>query len=189
MSGVVNGIRILALDQARNGAWSVYDYDNKLLIDYDVFKVGASSHSFEEFLYIMTQMIDELVNKYSIDAVFFEDTQYQNNVNTFKKLCWLQGSIICWLEGNGMLYEAVTPSQWQNYCNARGRSTKEKKAGTMTLAESRKRSKALTIEYVRDQFGIDTDNDNLADAICIGFYVVNNIKIRKGTQNGKEKGI
>ena len=174
-----NNIRILAVDQARSGAWAVYDYETKTIVDYDIFKVNET-YSFEEFLYMITCMLDELVNKYDVDAVFFEDTQYQNNVNTFKKLCWLQGAIISWLQSKGMVYEIISPSQWQNYCNARGRSVKEKKAGTTTLAEARRKSKSLTIEYVGKQFGIQTNNDNLADAICIGFYVVNNIIIKKG---------
>ena len=33
----------------------------------------------------------------------------------------------------------------------------------------------FSIEKVRELFGIDTDNDNLADAILQGFYVVNNV--------------
>lgn len=177
-----SNIRILAVDQARSGAWAVYDYESKEIVDYGVFKVG-DSYSFEEFLYMITCKLEYLVELYDIDAVFFEDTQFQNNVNTFKKLCWLQGAIISWLQSQNILYEIITPSQWQNYCNARGRSIKEKKAA-VTTAESRKKGKALTIEYVRNQFGIETDNDNLADALCIGFYVVNNIVIKKGVPNG-----
>lgn len=180
--------RILAVDQARSGAWSVYDYTTKQLIDYGEFKVG-DKHTFEEFTYMITKILDEVITSHDVDAVFFEDTQYQANVNTFKKLCWLQGALMCWLQMKGMLFDIIPPSRWQSYCNARGRSTKEKKDNIESSGQIKKKGKALTIEYVKERFGIETNNDNLADAVCIGFYVVNNVVLKKGNEHGEEKGI
>ena len=45
-------------------------------------------------------------------------------------------------------------------------------------AAGKKQSKVLSLEYVRDTYGVTTLNDNVSDAICIGTYVVNNIEIR-----------
>lgn len=180
--------RILAVDQARSGGWAVYDYDAKKLIECGDFKVGPK-YDFEEFIYMITEILDPIIKQYHVDYVFFEDTQYQSNVNTFKKLCWLQGSLICWLRTKGMPYGIVHPTSWQAYCNARGRNTKEKKDNAQTAETGRKAGKKLTIEFVGEQFGIETNNDNMADAICIGFYVVNNISIKKGNENGEEKGV
>ena len=57
---------------------------------------------------------------------------------------------------------------------------KEIKAKVKQLesATHKKQSKVLSIQAVNDLFGIETENDNLADACCIGWYVVNNIPIK-----------
>jgi hypothetical protein len=36
------------------------------------------------------------------------------------------------------------------------------------------------MQFVREHFDIATDNDNLADAICIGHYPINQLKGREG---------
>ena len=86
------------------------------------------------------------------------------------------------------MYALVPPSTWQGYCRARGRTSKEKKAN-VTTAEipGKKQSKVLSMEFVRDKFGIASANDDLCDSICIGWYVVNNIPIEQNTTNFKEK--
>lgn len=174
-------IRILAVDQARNCGWSVWDYDRKELV-----ASGSISYptamSFEHLLHSITDDLWRVITEWDVDAVFFEDTQYQMNIDSFKKLCWLQGALILWLRQNDILYEIIPPSRWQGYCNARGRSSSEIKEKISTSAATKKKGKALTIEYVMDNFGVETDNDNLADAVCIGFYVVNNIALKKGSR-------
>ena len=176
-----NSIRVLAVDQARNCGWSVWDYNDKSLLASGALSYPASV-SFEHLLHLITEDLWMVISEWNVDAVFFEDTQYQMNIDSFKKLCWLQGALILWLKQNDMLYEIVPPSRWQGYCNARGRSSSEIKEKINTSSGAKKKGKALTIEYVRDNFGIETDNDNLADAVCIGFYVVNNIALKKGNK-------
>lgn len=174
-------IRILAVDQARNCGWSVWDYTDKALIDYGALNYEASV-SFEEMILQMTKDLWGIIYDHDVDAVFFEDTQYQMNIDSFKKLCWLQGGLILWLRENDLLYNIIPPSRWQGYCNARGRSSSEVKSNAQSANIAKKKGKALTIEYVREQYGIETNDDNLADAICIGFYVVNNIALKKGSK-------
>ena len=103
----------------------------------------------------------------------------QSNVESFKRLAQLQGAIFYYCAANEILLSTVKPSQWQNYCRARGRTSKEIKSGVTSLeASGKKQSKVLSLEYVRDNYGVTTLNDNVSDAICIGTYVVNNIEIR-----------
>lgn len=175
----MSNIRILAVDQARHGGWAVYDYDNKELIDHGTFFVNPDL-SFEDAIYQITNSIWMIICDYNVDAVFFEDTQYQKNIDSFKKLCWLQGALIHMFKDKEMLYAIIPPSRWQGFCNARGRSSSEIKEKITKSEDAKRKSKALTIEYVKEKFNIDTTDDNLADAICIGFYVVNNIVIQKG---------
>ena len=174
-------IHILAVDQARKCGWSVWDYTDKKLINYGALKYDASM-SFEEMIFRMTKDLWSIIYDNNVDAVFFEDTQYQMNIDSFKKLCWLQGGLILWLQENDLLYSIIPPSRWQGYCNARGRNSSEVKSHIKTANDTKKKGKALTIEYVRSQYGVETEDDNLADAICIGFYVVNNIALKKGTK-------
>ena len=75
------------------------------------------------------------------------------------------------------------------FCRARGRNTKEKSARVLALERSGvKQSKILSIQFIKDQFGIDTENDNLADAICQGYYIVNAVEILKKDKVLRKRG-
>lgn len=172
-------MRILALDQARHGGWSVFELGDKSLVEYGAFNFDDKKFSFDEVLYHVVMLVEELMHKYDCAALFIEDIQMQTNVQGFKRLAQLQGAILYYCAQNEILVSAVTPSQWQNYCKARGRTSKEIKSGITTLdVDGKKKSKILSLEYVRDTYGVETTNDNVSDAICIGTYVVHNINIR-----------
>lgn len=181
-------MKILAIDQARNGGWAIFDYDTKKLLK-------SGSYSFPDRKYTFTQavlgtesFIQELIAKENISAVFFEDIQLRVNVAGFKKLAQLQGVLINLCEKNNYLYYIIAPSTWQGYCGARGRTTKEKKSKTPNnkkennTTQKKKSSKLLSIEYVKNKYGVDTDNDNMSDAICIGTYVVDNVVIHSSNE-------
>ena len=112
----------------------------------------------------------------------------RRNVKSFKRLAQLQGVLINLCERNDYLYDFVAPTRWQNYCRARGRSSKEIEKNIMCATGERKASKVFSIEMVKELYGIETENDNLADAVLIGHYVVNNVKLEGKTdaQDGTE---
>ena len=116
-----------------------------------------------------------MIRAYDVAAVFIEDIQLRANVQSFKRLAQLQGVLVNLFEKNEYLYDYIAPSRWQNFCKAGDRSTKE--TVTPSVPDGKKGSKALSIQYVKEQFGIETDNDNLADAICIGWYAVNTAEL------------
>lgn len=175
-------MNILAVDQARHGAWAVFDYEKKALIDYGTWEFDNRKYSFEQAILHIEALIDEVIHSHEVGAVFFEDIQLRRNVQSFKKLAQLQGVLVNLAEKNEYLYGLVTPSQWQNYCNARGRTEKEVKANLKEVQPKKegKTSKILSLQHVKDKYGVETDNDNLSDAICIGEYVVSNIEISGG---------
>lgn len=182
-------MNILALDQARNGAWSVFDYEQGNLIGYGTFSFGSTKFTYAKAVMHIEELVASIINAYDVSAVFIEDIQLRANVEAFKKLAQLQGVLVNFFEKNELLYGYVAPSQWQNYCKARGRNSKEVKAQILALEQSgKKQSKILSIQFVKDQFGIDTDNDNLADAIAIGYYVVNVIEILKKDESAEKAG-
>lgn len=182
-------MKILAIDQARSGAWSIFDYDTKKPIAYDSFDFPLKKYEYAKAIAKIHDIVEELMKQYEISAVYIEDIQLRKNVDSFKKLAQLQGALVSLFERNEYLYGFVPPSQWQSYCKARGRSSKELKAKISTLkteddsqGKPKKQSKVLSMEFVKEKFGIDTDNDNIADALCIGYYVVENVEIE-----GKKK--
>ena len=181
-------IKILAIDQARNGAWSVFDYETKTLEAYGVFSFNNKDYTYAKAIRAIQELVDSLIKTYDISAVFIEDIQLRVNVQSFKKLAQLQGVLINLFEKNEYLYDFVAPTQWQNYCKARGRSSKEIKEKIKALELSgKKESKILSIQFVKEKFNVDTDNDNLSDAICIGYYAVNHFKLKGETVDGKKE--
>lgn len=181
-------MNILAIDQARNGAWCVYNYDSKKPIAYDAFSFPTDKFTYGEAMVGICDIISSLVDKYDISAIFIEDIQLRANVDSFKKLAQLQGALVSMFERNEYLYDFVPPSRWQNFCNARGRTTKEIKAKKTELLPGEKQSKVLSIQFVKEQFGIETTDDNLADAVCIGYFVVSTIQIQKVEEKENNNG-
>lgn len=180
-------MNILAVDQARNGAWSVFDYDTKSLVAHGTFSFPVDKYTFAKAITGVCDIVQSVIDEYGCVAVFIEDIQLRQNVDSFKKLAQLQGALISLFERNEYLYDFVPPTRWQNYCNARGRTTKEIKAKMTEIPPEKKRSKVLSIQAVRDLYGIETMDDNLADSVMIGHYVVNNITIRVvGPEERKE---
>lgn len=175
-------MNILALDQARSGAWSVFRYETKELLCYGTFSFDARKYTYEEATMHIEEIVNAVITAWDIDAVFIEDINLRVNVNAFKRLAQLQGVLANLFEKNKLLYEYVAPARWQAYCKASGRSTAEQKKGVS--AREKGASKILSTQFVKDAYGIETDNDNLADAICIGHYAVNQIEIKK---NEKKK--
>lgn len=181
----IKAMNILAIDQARNGAWCVYDYENKMPIAHGTFSFPTEQFTYAQTMVGICDVVKRLMDEYCISAVFIEDIQLRKNADSFKKLAQLQGALVSMFERNEYLYDFVPPSRWQSYCNARGRTTKEIKSKLTELSQDKKQSKLLSIQFVKEQFGIVTEDDNLADAICIGYFVSTNIKIQ--TVEEKEK--
>ena len=182
-------MNILALDQARVGAWSVFDYEKKELIGYGTFEFDAKKFTYAKAIMHIEELISMLVKAYDISAIFIEDINLRFNVQSFKKLAQLQGVLVNFCEKNEYLYGYVAPTQWQNYCCARGRNTKEIEKRVLSVeTDGKKKSKILSIQFVKDQFGIETENDNLADACSLGWYVVNVIEIEKEKEPTKKAG-
>ena len=140
-------MKILAVDQARHGAWAVYDYEGKKLLDYGTWGFDSKNYTFEQAILHIEALLSEVIRTHDIDAVFLEDIQLRKNVQSFKKLAQLQGVLVNMCEKTNILYTG------------------------------KKTSKILSLQAARDIYGIVTENDNLADATMIGHYVVNNIKI------------
>lgn len=182
-------MKILAVDQARHGAWAVFDYEKKALLEYGTWGYDNEKYTFEQAILHIEALLSEVIRTHDIDAVFLEDIQLRQNVQSFKKLAQLQGVLVNLCEKTNILYNLVAPTQWQNYCKARGRTAKEIKSKITSVDPvGKKTSKILSLQAARNIYGIETDSDDLADAVMIGHYVVNNIKIESEDDfNEKER--
>lgn len=180
-------MNILAIDQARNGAWAVADYDTRELIGYGTFSFDSKKYTYAKTIMHIEEIISMVIDAYNVEYVAIEDIQLRVNAQSFKKLAQLQGVLVNLCEKDKLLYGLVAPTQWQNFCKARSRNTKEIANNIKTIDSKKKETKVLSIQFVKEQYGIETENDNLADALCILFYVLNIIEIVPPDEEIKEK--
>ena len=125
------------------------------LIAHGEWSFPARKYDFSRAVYEITRVASDLAKTNDIDVVFIEDTQLRQNAQSFKKLAQLQGALINLFEGLAVPYESVPPTRWQSFCNVR--------------------NKLMSMQFVLEHFNIETNNDNLADAICIGWYAANQL--------------
>lgn len=171
-------MNVMAVDQARHGAWSIYEYETKTLLSYGTFNFESKDYTYAEAILQIELLVNEVIHANDVDVVFFEDIQMRQNKQVFKKLAQLQGVLVNLCEKNKYRYGIIASSQWQNYCGARGRTEAERKKKLDSLdPDVEKTTKELSIQAVKKYYDIETQNDNLADAIMMGHYVVNKIKI------------
>lgn len=153
-------------------------------MSYGFFDHPSYHFSFPEAVLDIERTIDSLVRENEISAIFIEGIQLRKNIKSFCALAQLQGVLINLFTKNKYLYGVVEPSSWQAYCKARGRTANEQKEKDLEQKNQfKKDSKILSIQYVKSKYGVETLNDNIADSICIGDYVVNNIKIKENSIN------
>ena len=91
--------KLLALDQASKTSGWAYFEDNQLK---DYGKFTAEQDDIGDRLHYIKRKVQELIDKYEVDELAFEDIQFQkkvngqevlNNVDTFKKLAEVYGVI------------------------------------------------------------------------------------------------
>lgn len=148
---------LLALDQATKiTGWAIFK-DNKLT-DYGKFDAGQYDDMGDRLYYIRKQLI-ELIDKYDVDEVVFEDIQLQNNVvnnvDTFKKLAEVFGAVYELCVELKLPRTSVLASVWKSTLGIKGKDrTAQKRAAQ---------------QWVVDTYGIKPTQDT-CDAICIGAH-------------------
>ena len=144
---------VLGLDQAlQRSGYAIYKDNN--LVDYGYFDVPAN-YPIEQRLGEIWKHLNELYNQYDFNLLAFEDVQQQFNVETFKRLCYVQSSILLWCYYNDVKYEILTPSHWRSVIGK-------------GWGKKREEQKEYAVNWVRQKFNIECNSDT-ADAICIGW--------------------
>lgn len=152
---------ILALDQSTKiTGWSVFDKETKNLISYGFFTESNSDLGIR--LTNIKEKVLNLIEKFNITEVFFEDIQLQanvaNNVKTFKSLAMVIGVLSQTLSEKNMPYTLVPSVTWKSYCQIKG--------------ATRPTQKSNAIKHIKEKYNKDVSSDE-ADAICMGEYAIN----------------
>lgn len=145
---------ILALDQATKTGFSVFEKETKTLIAYGLGNFSKYKYETEKLSMVKEHLIS-LIETYKPDIIIFEDCQMQLNKNVFKQLSKLLGILENTAFELDIPYETKSPNTWRGDLGF-GRGKRE------ILKQ-----KAIT--FVKSNFNIDGDLDDIAEAICIGY--------------------
>lgn len=159
-------MRLLALDQASR-VTGVAIFDDDKLVKYGTFEI-KSNQELGKRLTQFLENLDKLYAAYHFDAVAYEDIQLQmGNVETYKKLAYIQAMILFWCEKHEKNLYCLSPSHW--------RKILKDKYG-MSWGRKRAEQKQTAINFIQEHYKKEVDSDT-ADAICIGCAA--NIEINK----------
>lgn len=159
-------MRLLALDQASR-VTGVAIFDDDKLVKYGTFEI-KSNQELGKRLTQFLENLDKLYAAYHFDAVAYEDIQLQmGNVETYKKLAYIQAMILFWCEKHEKNLYCLSPSHW--------RKILKDKYG-MSWGRKRVEQKQTAIDFIQEHYKKEVDSDT-ADAICIGYAA--NIEINK----------
>ena len=146
----------LALDQAlQTSGYAIFEDDK--LIKWGTFSTKTSDPIEERLLTIQYKMA--LLNQdYKIDYIFFEDTQKQVNLDTYKRLCYVQSAIMLFCQQLHIKYSILSPSHWRKILKDKYK---------INWGRKREEQKRAALEWVQQEYEGKFTTDS-ADAICIG---------------------
>lgn len=159
---------LLALDQSTDITGYALFEDEKLI------KYGHLSPRGEylERIVQLDDWLEEIIAEYGDNIeIAIEDIQLQEKgpngggrnyslgVVVFKKLAHAQGTILTTMTRRKVPYQVVPSASWKSTCGIKGKQRNEQK----------KNAKA----FVLNEYGVEVPQDE-ADAICIGYHVLNN---------------
>ena len=166
----VVSVKIFAIDQAKTAGYALF-VDGRLE-RYGTIELGKKSVVYEDMLFSAREKVRGLVLEMEADFILIEDIQQQRqNVKTFKKLAMLMGVLVCLFQEMGKPHMVVPPARWKGYCGIKGKKRDEQKANT--------------ILFVEGKFGLDGITEDIADAVSLCWYGVENIG--KGVENAQHK--
>jgi len=173
---------ILAIDASTNSmAFSVYR-DSKL---HKYGKINFHGNHVYEKAGDACKKLIPFLKDFDIEAVVIESAIYTNSQKTAMNLALVQGAII----GSVQIYKtrpvvSCSPVAWQNWIGNK-KLTKEEKLkikqdnpGEHSFSwykqKEREFRKQRTIRWVNINFDTKIDDDDVADAVAIGWYAINN---------------
>lgn len=114
----------------------------------------------EERIREMCKEILEQLDEYKPNIIYIEDSWSAKNVQTTKLLTRIMGVTFAWAIKNNAEWHSILSSQWRKYC------------GIDQSKKKREELKQLSIQYVKDRYGLIV-NDDVADAVALADGIVN----------------
>lgn len=134
-------------------------FANGKLKDYQLIDCSAEE-SMDKRLPLMSIGLLKVLKQYKPSIVYIEETSVARDIRLMRFLTRLQGVIYGWCITHKCEFNTVSPTSW--------RKKLEFKQGKNV---SRENLKQQAIMYVKENFNVEV-NDDIADAICIGQYVI-----------------
>lgn len=175
--------RVLGIDCSTNSlAFAVFE-DRKLINWGEIqFGKGDMFHRMNNANRVVNASLDHDYFK-DIDEVFFEAATFIQNKKTVILLAYAFGAAVSPFIKPGVKVIDVPPTSWQNYIGNKAWTAAEKskvrldnpgKSESWYKEQLRKMRKQRTKDWVKEEFGMAVDSDNVSDAIGVGWYGVNN---------------
>ena len=151
-------MNILSIDAStKSSGFAIHDGDGKLIMYKCVTAEGANLY---KRIDKMAAALDTILHEYQIDEVYMEDVypeDVHHNQNVYRALIYLQGFLCHKLDEYRLVPTYFTSAEWRKKCGI--------KVGPRVKRDTLKEKDIL---FVKDTYGIDV-NDDIADAICIGY--------------------
>lgn len=147
--------RYLGLDQAlKTTGWAIFENDS--IVAHGSFTIVATL-PIEQRLGQFWKELNNLYSQYEFDYVFYEDIQRQQNVETYKKLAYVQAATLMWCYFKDISCSSLGPSHWRNII---------KEKFKVSFGRARNEQKKAAQDFVKNHFNINASEDE-CDAICL----------------------
>ena len=169
---------IIAVDASTNSLAFSYFTSGKLT------KYGKIRFNGSDALYKAGDACKKAIQLFEVvnaDALVIESAIYSNSPKTAMQLSLVQGAILGAAQVSGIKnIKTITPMQWQNYIGTKLLSVAEKqdivkknpgKSKSWYKGKERETRKQKTIDSVNRNFKLNVSDDDVADAIGVGWYV------------------
>lgn len=156
-------MNIIALDMSTKST-GVAIYKHNKLTQYTC--ITATSNDLFARIKVMINSINKILEEnLDLEYVIMQQVRQEGfiNIKTYKALMYLQGCVqmIIHQKFKHLQTDFLYPSQWRKVCKIKqGRGVQ------------RKQQKELDIQWVKDNFNIQV-NDDIADAIGLGYGYIN----------------
>lgn len=156
-------MNILSIDASSKSS-GIAIYKHNKLTNYTC--ITSSSNDLFTRIKVMVEGIKQILSEDpDFDYVILQQVRQQGfiNIKTYKALMYLQGCINMMIHQNfkHIQVDFLYPSTWRKVCQIKqGRGIQ------------RKQQKQLDIQWVKQNFNIDV-NDDIADAIGLGYGYIN----------------
>lgn len=174
--------RFCSIDASTNSlAFAIFDNDSLLLSGKVLFN---GKNTYEKVGDACQKTMNFISNFDGINTLIIEHTIFANSPKTAAQLALVQGAILGGAKVAGVKkIGSVAPITWQNYIGNKTFSKLEKaqikeanpgKSDSWLKTYERTLRKQKTIEFANLSYNINLSDDDIADAVAIGYWAYHN---------------